>query len=158
MIKNRLTSLNWAKEADGVYGCRFLTTPSQKLLSECCAPLGLSFSARESQTLHVTTLFSKQLPNQILKNTSRLSVRVKSPNYWDGHDSAGYLVLELESPELLQYHERWMKCGATHSFDSYLPHMTLKTPFKSMEILESLREVTWPTLDLTQEFLFALEP
>lgn len=45
--------------------------------------------------------------------------------YWDGHDNDGYLVLKMISKPASDLHQHILELGAEHSFDDYMPHMTI---------------------------------
>lgn len=49
--------------------------------------------------------------------------------YWTGHNGKTYLVLELESEDLQELHQKWVDLGFKHSFPEYRPHMTLMKNF-----------------------------
>lgn len=47
--------------------------------------------------------------------------------WWAGHDNEGYIVLKLKSSALQAIHRKWIDSGAKHSFEDYVPHVTIAT-------------------------------
>lgn len=76
---------------------------------------------------HMTIMYSRhdyidenklQIPESIVALTSKFE-------YWDGHDNDGYLVLKMISKPASDLHQHILELGAEHSFDDYMPHMTI---------------------------------
>lgn len=80
---------------------------------------------------HITLMWSEKA----LEEPAILSLRDSLPEFfearskyvefWPGHDEAGYLTLQLDSPSLSQYHVNISELGAKHSFDEFNPHLTI---------------------------------
>ncbi len=76
---------------------------------------------------HVTLVYSKKrlersLPKDIKLNTV---AKCKHVTHWDGHDNAGYVVIELECTAFDKLNILFRNLGAKHSFDEYKAHMTI---------------------------------
>lgn len=80
---------------------------------------------------HITVIWSKHavhktevlgVCNAVCK---RFDGRVVGATYWPGHDNIGYLVLNVKSDALVNLHDMLVKLGATHSFSTYEPHITI---------------------------------
>lgn len=109
---------------------------------------------------HVTLVYSKKklkkaLPKDIELNTTAKCLHL---TYWEGHDKAGYVVLELECPAFKKLNAVFRNLGAEHSFDEYIPHMTVMkdcgrlTP-KLKSYIERLNRVLssrWYTLNFKE--------
>ena len=97
---------------------------------------------------HCTLVYSKQAgidpvgldvgPGQLSLSASMVRVE-----YWAGHNGAGYVVLKLASPDLSALHKRFLAAGAKHSFDDYVPHLTIgaKVGPKTLEMEDWLKRI-----------------
>lgn len=105
----------------------------------------LKLTAEEVVDLHVTIMYSKTaIP---VECASKVEPSFSAPvfathiEFWEGHDKDGYLVLKLTRDSIERLHNKWKACGAVSTFDDYVPHMTLKTPFKKdQKLIDHLNE------------------
>jgi hypothetical protein len=91
---------------------------------------------------HVTVMYStKSIDKNLAQEYSKNEYHAfpKEFKYWDGHDNAGYLVLQLESDHLGQEHERLKGHGCKPTFDQYLPHITIKTPIDKNDAIKKVK-------------------
>lgn len=104
--------------------------------------------------LHCTVMFA---PDSVLNAEQQFAVMRACTSFravarqltcWQGGDGDSYIVLELDCPELKEFHA-WLRSdfGMTPSFDDYRPHITLVSslpacppgsyPVKPVEIILS---------------------
>jgi len=86
--------------------------------------------------LHVTLIYSRSECN-IVKETVGLPVRAngKAFSIFANANGGNCLVVELESEEMQSLHKRFITDhGATHSYDSYKPHLTLSYDYNSTDV------------------------
>lgn len=105
----------------------------------------LKFTAEQVVDLHVTVMYSKMaIPADCSSKVEPLfttTVFATGVEYWEGHDKDGYLVLKLTRDGLERLHNKWKSCGAVPTFEDYVPHMTLRTPFeKNEKLVDRLNE------------------
>ncbi|KKL90589.1 hypothetical protein LCGC14_1903130, partial [marine sediment metagenome] len=96
----------------------------------------------ESGKLHSTVLYSKYLPNYkaqgeletpIVGTPKKFSVWETQPD--KSGETANSLVLQYDAPELVARHNELMKeHGASHSFDTFKPHVTLSYNIGDLDI------------------------
>lgn len=87
--------------------------------------------------IHVTLIYSKRTileAKKLCEPDKKFQGTFRKLNWWAGHDKAGYLVLEIDSPDLHRRHNFWKLRGGTHTFHKYSPHLTLATGVKKEEI------------------------
>ena len=91
---------------------------------------GIELTPEEEEKLHMTIMWSttpvRETPFTDYENRDFLGVS-KEYQFWDGHDKEGYLVLVFGACETRDEHDKWKLRGATPSFETYEPHMTLVT-------------------------------
>jgi hypothetical protein len=91
----------------------------------------------DSDKFHCTVMYSKVCSTKTVTDTKMdYLAKVSHFEFWDGHDSDGYLVVVLQSPSLVHLHKKWKSLGAVHSFDDYTPHVTLLDKFKMTKELQ----------------------
>ena len=105
----------------------------------------MNFTAKEVVDLHVTIMYSKtSIPVECAAKVEpkfSAAVFATSVDWWEGHNKEGYLVLKLTRDSIEQLHNKWKACGAVPTFEDYVPHMTMKTPFaKNQKLLDVLNE------------------
>jgi hypothetical protein len=66
-------------------------------------------------------------PKPIARSYAARCVRIEA---WPGHNGDGYLVAILNSDSMQTLHKTWKLRGAEHTFNDYVPHVTLKTPYQ----------------------------
>lgn len=80
---------------------------------------------------HLTVIWSRiALGRSDVKSIAvakRFDAHVNGVSYWGGHNNVGYVVLNIHSSDILELHELLVKLGASHSFDSFEPHITVAT-------------------------------
>jgi hypothetical protein len=124
----------------GEVGCYASVTPdvdSQMKLVDWAQRLGFWLDPMQEAKLHCTVVYSKSgapLSYNIDPKVS-YSARLRGFEFWEGHDSAGYLVATLGSPALTARHNYWVAAGADHSFSDYLPHVTLLKDIRATDAL-----------------------
>jgi hypothetical protein len=123
---------------NGTYCSVAPTAEAQAWITKICEHARLmGFDATGPLDQHVTVLHSKrgltlseqnELPLAGLNASRRFNVKPKEFIHWEGHDSEGYVVLELESPELTAVNA-WLRStfNMPVSFDDYRPHVTIAT-------------------------------
>lgn len=80
---------------------------------------------------HLTVIWSKPVIRQreiqsVCENSCRrYAGKAVSVSYWEGHGKVGYVVLNIESSDIQEFHELLLKMGAVHSHNSYEPHVTI---------------------------------
>lgn len=82
------------------------------------------------QDFHCTVLYSRNtnaVTAEPPAGPDTYSAEVTSALSWSGHDGAAYLVLQLDSPQLVELNTCWTRLGYTQDFNPYKPHVTLKT-------------------------------
>lgn len=96
--------------------------------------------------LHCTIMYSENDPLSAHKLAlanpqERHAARASKLVWWPGSNGTGYLVLQLDSPDLVKLHRRWIRLAdMKHSFDDYKPHITLVNPIKDTPKLEALMD------------------
>lgn len=84
---------------------------------------------------HATVIWSNDAlaPDQLIDLSFSFHVETKFQalpkefKVWEGHDGKNYLVLLLDSPDLVEANARVMKYGITSTQDVYNPHVTVAT-------------------------------
>lgn len=109
-----------------VYGMRRLLDAITPLLPEAVT--------LDLDEAHCTIIYSRfHQPHSLIaedfanRGDRQFNANVVELKQWPGHDNAGYLVAALYSDDLQARHRHWLSAGAVHSFDDYLPHVTLAT-------------------------------
>lgn len=80
---------------------------------------------------HLTVIWSKAVISQreiqsfCGDNCRRYAGKATGISYWEGHGKVGYIVLNIESSDIQEFHELLIKMGAVHSHNSYEPHVTV---------------------------------
>lgn len=80
---------------------------------------------------HLTVIWSKSVVSRCEiqsiceSNCQRYLGHATSVSYWEGHGKVGYIVLNINSPDIQDLHELLIKMGAVHSHNSYEPHVTI---------------------------------
>lgn len=121
----RPTLLAWTG-TKGAYVSVRPTAASATLLSRVATQLGLTPSVSDVFKYHCTVMWSETTPKVCEPNNClKFSSVLKGIEYWLGHDSDGYIVVTLDSNDLIKRHDYWKSLGARHSFDEYVPHTTL---------------------------------
>lgn len=112
-------------KADKFFAQALLTNSSRDVLMSRVNGIPLD------RDLHSTIIYSEkpvslELPEVDKKTT--FNARVIKANYWPGHDGDGFLILELDSPDLSRCHELFRRSGIIPTFPTYQPHITLVHP------------------------------
>jgi aryl carrier-like protein len=106
-----------------------------------------NLKAKIVDNLHATVMWSKVAPApeamRLVDAQAHYLAEFDHFEYWDGHDSDGYLVAVLTSDSLTRLHEEWKRRGARHSFDDYLIHVTLHEKLRPTEkMLQDMRTLS----------------
>lgn len=124
----------------GTYASVMPTSQSSIYLKACCdiaRDMGYE-GATSPFDMHVTVIHSKKglsLAEQHAAWSSgyfgvnqEFSTKPKHFTHWAGHDDTGYLVLELDAPELAKING-WLRSNfdLPVSFDEYKAHLTIVT-------------------------------
>jgi hypothetical protein len=126
-----LVSINKSIDKTAVYtgtqglyvGCN-LHPDSKSLLHELCIGLPLN------QADHCTVMYSKDSAPSIedIKLAipkSTITAMATRLTWWEGHDREGYIILRLQSQQLVDIHKALTECGAVHGYPNYEPHITM---------------------------------
>lgn len=125
---------------EGTYSSVMPTSQSAVYLKACCdIARDMGFEGATSPfDMHVTVIHSKKgltLAEQhaawnsgIFGVNQQYDATPKHFTHWAGHDETGYLVLELDSPELSKVN-KWLRdtFDMPVSFDEYKAHLTIVT-------------------------------
>ena len=110
-------------------GYGFIYTPlsgdDEKKLKRVCSDIGLTIIVPD---LHMTLMFDKSNPRieQISSPISFIAT-VKSIKILGEYDSKWRsIALELDCPDASTYHKTLKTAGYKHSYDNFIPHMSLK--------------------------------
>ncbi len=119
----------------GFYVCRLLDELSTIRLVNFVHEHRLAvLSDKDVFELHCTVIYSPSSPlnndNDINVNVLPVAARLTEFRVWGGHDGDGYLVACLYSPQLESLHRLWKTRGGHHTFDEFVPHVTLQSPFE----------------------------
>jgi len=120
----------------GVYVSRVLVPDSQDKLIDFVHKHGMcQMDATDMGEIHCTIIHSASpLPDprvDLKINPLPCAARVVGFDVWPGHDGDGYLVALLQSPMLNALNRLWKLRGCVPTtYDEYLPHITIKTPFE----------------------------
>lgn len=131
--KHRLQArtLTPLSEGSGAYVSVTPDNDGIRTLSEIAITLGV---VTDVDKLHCTLSYARDcVPTARAVPTLHFGAKVAGLEFWDGHDNDGYLVVILDSPDLVARNRYWTEQGLKHSFDDYTPHSTLihkidKTP------------------------------
>src|ERR1035437_9286225 len=79
---------------------------------------------------HTTILYSRSHVNDVEKIVEKmddsLRFKIKGFHLFDTEDQLlRSLVLELDAPELIVFHDRLIKAGGTHDYPTFTPHLTV---------------------------------
>ncbi len=152
-------------QSSGTYVCVLPDAQSKITLGKIAFALGLPLHDDDFEDLHSTVIYSKdRFPsNTKIPHDRQFSAFVKDVQFWDGHDGDGYVVLVLDSPDLVALHQEWKDRGLIHSFDDYTPHVTLKSKLANSVRLEQKINTVKPKvaglkLKFGQETVEGLKP
>lgn len=86
------------------------------------------FKIKDSTEFHATVLYHKgELPKGLQMPQDRpCRGRVTHLNVWDT-PKGSTIVAAMESPDLQKVHQELLATGLTHTFDPFIPHVTLGT-------------------------------
>jgi hypothetical protein len=79
---------------------------------------------------HVTLVYSREAAVDLERLRSllhgvELEATVEGFEYWDGHNSKGYVVAKLACPGMAELNAAFVEAGCVHSFDDFCAHMTV---------------------------------
>lgn len=93
------------------------------------------------EDFHCTVLYSrnencvKEVPTP---QATTYAATVSAAVQWKGHDDKQYLVLKLDSPQLVELNSSWTRLKYTQDFEPYAPHITLKTGVEAAAAVRAL--------------------
>ena len=118
------------KTSKGLYLSVVPDAEGTALLKSWAELLGLRMTSTDVSELHCTVIYSKTVPEDIGDRRPDPSIVYKAQaqgvEWWPGHDDAGYCVLRVRCPALVELNAEWVGYGCTRTFGTYLPHITLK--------------------------------
>jgi hypothetical protein len=115
--------------AKGTYAAFKLDTHSVEALYEFCKSLGID-NLVQADDYHCTILYSKVHCPDIAHEKMPLPCTAKAISYEMFGEDEGALVLKVDCKAAVQLHKTCIeKYGATHSYDEYVPHITLAYDF-----------------------------
>ena len=126
-----------------------------------------SYAGLETDTseLHCTLSYSKGcFPKQATTSKARVfTAKVVDVQYWSGHDNDGYVVVILDSVDLVARNRYWTQHGLKHSFEDYTPHVTLadkleNTPALAQSLHRLAERYVGTVLRFTAETIEGLKP
>lgn len=82
------------------------------------------------EDFHCTVLYSRNenwVKGEPTAGATSFHAVVTAAVQWKGHDDKSYLVLNLESPQLVELNSSWTRLKYTQDFEPYKPHITIKT-------------------------------
>jgi hypothetical protein len=141
--------------SSGTYVCALPDAETQTKLARVSAALGHPLSQEKIEDLHSTIIYAKgNFPNGLeLQRGQRFGAKVTGLEFWDGHDNDGYVVLLLDSPDLMARHQFWVSRGLTHSFEDYTPHVTLFDKIeKTADLVAKINSVAKKAIGTTLVF------
>ena len=120
------------KEHKGTYvGVRF-TKATEKAINKFIQDNNIPApdSIDDNGGLHVTLIFSRKVLEDFEPNKN-FKTNAKVKGYKKLGKDKNCLVMELDAPAMVKRHKQIRKeHGATHDWDSYIPHITLSTEAK----------------------------
>ena len=120
---------------NGTYGAVKYMTVCNVILAAWAEEVGIP-NLVDPNKFHTTLIYSRKP----IKNVERFNLNknelstlmwIFQPSCLALMDSSAesrdhrVLVMKLDAPELVKFHEALIKDGATHDFDDYVPHITL---------------------------------
>lgn len=127
---------------DGTSGTYVSVMPSDessKVLQHWIRAFRLTSLTKPASDLHCTVVWSKTPVGRVeglCDATLQLTSELDHFEWWAGHDNDGYLTAVLKSSDLTARSRLWSQRGAVHSFDPYLPHVTLASKLALTKDLE----------------------
>lgn len=110
----------------GLYSFVGLTPESKTALNDFCTYSGLGALKDQAHcTIMYSPSHSAHVEDAIQFGQSKFTANATDVRWWIGHDKVGYLVLALESDDLLTQHHRLCGLGCVPTYDEYKPHVTL---------------------------------
>lgn len=110
----------------GCYSCVRPDDTSKRAIVNLCERFGLHTDPEE---LHCTLVYSREkaIPMGLIPVTTgrQFDAICTEVKCFQGHDDAWYVALGLDSEDLAAENKRLIESGAKHSFDDYMPHVTL---------------------------------
>jgi 2'-5' RNA ligase len=132
-------------EVNGSYVAVSFSEDSQNRLTDFAHNLKLSNLVPKDK-YHVTVIYSRiALPKEFkVQNLSEVEPLIVTPKHFSVFPTQSgkkALVLELDSPELVERHTSIMdKYDATYDFDEYKPHVTLSYDMGDFELPDDIDE------------------
>lgn len=144
MIREHLTVAKtyrpYVPGSEGVYVSVIPDDQTLIILSEWSRKLGCKLTEDDVDELHCTLLYSRQgthigaLP-AVREGELTYTARLDRFEYWAGHDNQGYLVAALYSETLSRLNKALVKQIGEHSFEDFVPHVTLAKGLRATQDL-----------------------
>jgi hypothetical protein len=115
---------------DGTYASVIPSAECKEKIYAFCASLGIE-NLMDSKYYHCTVICSEKSCPEILNESFGLPIEATMKGFKVLGEDSKVLVLELFCPEVKQLHDTFRKkYGAAHSFDSFIPHITIAKDFE----------------------------
>jgi 2'-5' RNA ligase len=141
-----------------VYGLRHLRALIASVFDDA------NIKMEPDDDLHCTLMYSREKApepakaNKLLLQSANYAALPYELEYWDGHDSAGYIVLKMKSDTLADRHEAWKSAGCEHSFPDYVPHITVaKDLQKESNVTEAIAKINGLLANYDRPIIFGDE-
>jgi len=142
MITFKQFLLNECITINAPYGIFVKVTPTNNSIRRLCGYFyEFEYDYPLLDDFHCTTLYTDkpaydiELP--IIDKDARYKATAKKLLHWPGQEGKGYIVLELESPELKELHKKFVDAGFKPNFPDYTPHVSLIHPVPDFEKIKS---------------------
>jgi hypothetical protein len=140
---------------NGFYCCRFLAERSKILLTNYLKSIDLEPALE--YPLHCTVMFSESVPGKLSLDSNPVFVETESFKLLGKS-----LVVTLKSKILEKHFNKWLSLGCVHSFEDYIPHITVvdnveDSNLAGKEIEDLLRTSVNLSLFLDKEECFDLQ-
>lgn len=88
---------------------------------------GAPFKTQDMTEVHCTVLFHKGhlAPDLEMPADRPMMGEIRELAIWTDHKQRQLLVALLDAPDLMKLHSELKQSGLTHTFDDYVPHITL---------------------------------
>lgn len=152
------------EDSSGSYVCVLPDDLTKARLIAIASMLNISLSYDQVEDLHSTIVYARGcFPKDPTTSSSVFGAMINQLQYWDGHDNEGYLVIILDSPQLVARNRYWAAQGLEHSFEDYTPHVTLATGIdKNERLIHRMnlvtRKISGTPLAFINETLEGLKP
>lgn len=113
------------KHKNGTYSALYLSNKSAKQLYDWCKNNGIVTQSQDEY--HCTLIYSRKSINELKEFTNK-KIKTKAKIY-DWKRLGNALTLEIRNEKINILHEKMINLGATHDFQSYIPHVTINSNY-----------------------------